>query len=557
MSFESLNLASNALRSHRLAMDVAARNLTGAAEPNYTRQVVTYNEDHSAPRGRYSFDIEGLGTRISAIQRARNGLLDQVYRSQRSLNGTEQAKVTYATSVETALSGQPSLSNLLGKVQSGLTQLQGDPANLGLRQAWLGQVEAATNKLRSTAASLDENGVQAKTDLSNQLTRANQIFSQLSQLNPRIVGATPDTTGYNGMLDQRDGLLDELSEIVDFQANLAPTGSVEVYLQGVQMVSGDRAGQLQLDSSYNISNERGTLIQPFSGSLRGIQDHLRVDLPEWKAQLDSLATTWISQANEVHSRNYGLDGVTGRNLLQGTGARDIGLALTDPRQLGHASSLLEGTTFAQPGLISDQALSSQSSAFTTPPSASGVIRVNGTDIAWDANTDNLNGLLDKFRLAGVEPSYQTNSRSLTLTRNTEVAGASQVEISDISGNLRTALGLNQTPRPAGSADNSGLNALSNRLNSNRYGPAADRSLTQLTGDLQVAVGSSLKLREGNLQSSQQATQVADTQRRSTSGVSSDQELLDVTRMQQAFAAAARVASAADEMLSTIISMGAR
>ncbi|KAJ8135556.1 hypothetical protein OY671_011231, partial [Metschnikowia pulcherrima] len=47
---------------------------------------------------------------------------------------------------------------------------------------------------------------------------------------------------------------------------------------------------------------------------------------------------------------------------------------------------------------------------------------------------------------------------------------------------------------------------------------------------------------------------ADTARRSVSGVSSDEELLNVTRSQQAYAAAAKIATAADEMLSTIIQM---
>jgi flagellar hook-associated protein 1 FlgK len=554
MSFEALNLAGSALRAQRLAMDVASRNLTSASEAGYTRQTAVYNESPNSGENRSPNLVSGLGGRVTAIQRVRSGLLDSVYRAR---VGEEQATIapqSHLENLESRLATSPSLASRLQDLSTGLTQLQNNPSDLALRTSFLSQVQGVTEQIRSADAEMVNNQAQARQDLGDKVGRANDILGQLAELNPRIVSSLKDSTDTNGMLDQRDRLLDELSGMMDIQTSLQPSGEMSVYAGGAELVSHSTFQKLNLQGDNSISAEGGRVIKTQNGSLGALQNYVSQELPAYRGQLDGLAKSLISQVNSVHKLSTGLDGVSGRDLLSGTGSSDIGVALTDPRQLAGSVQRLQGQNLGAAGLVADQTLLSQAASLNTPAAPSGTLRINGTDINW-TNGDSLQSLLGKLNTAGVKASYNSDSRQITLERDPGVAGPPDITVSDLSGNLSSVLGLAGQPcRAGGSGDTAGLNALGKLLNSPLFGATGNRTSAQAVSDLQTAVGSRLSTMKKSGESITAAVSDADTSRRSISGVSSDEELLNVTRLQQAYAAAAKIATAADEMLSTIIQM---
>lgn len=554
MSFEALNLAGSALRAQRLAMDVASRNLTSASEAGYTRQTAVYNESPSSGDNRYPNLVSGLGGRVTAIQRVRSGLLDSVYRAR---VGEEQATIasqSHLENLESRLAASPSLASRLQDLSTGLSQLQNNPSDLGLRTSFLSQVQGVTDQIRSADTEMVNNQAQARQDLGDRVGRANVILGQLAELNPRIVSSVKDSTDSNGMLDQRDQLLDELSGMMEIQTSLQPSGEMSVYAGGAELVSHSTYQKLTLQGDNSITAEGGRVIKTQNGSLGALQNYVSSELPAYRSQLDGLAKSLITQVNAVHQLSTGLDGVSGRDLLSGTGSSDIGVALTDPRQLAGSVQRVQGQNFGTSALVADQTLASQAANLNTPAANSGTLRVNGTDINW-TDSDSVQSLLGKLNGAGVKASYNSNSRQITLERDPGVAGPPDIGISDVSGNLSSVLGLAGQPSVAGgSGDTGGLNALGKLLNSPVFGSTGNRTSAQAVSDLQTAVGSRLSTMKKSGESISAAVSDADTARRSVSGVSSDEELLNVTRLQQAYAAAAKIATAADEMLSTIIQM---
>lgn len=554
MSFEALNLAGSALRAQRLAMDVASRNLTSASESGYTRQTAVYNESPSSGDNRYPNLVSGLGGRVTAIQRVRSGLLDSVYRARM---GEEQATIasqSHLENLESRLASSPSLAARLQDLSTGLTQLQNNPSDLGLRTSFLSQVQGVTDQIRSADTEMVNNQAQARQDLGDKVGRANVILGQLAELNPRVVSSVKDSTDTNGMLDQRDQLLDELSGMMDIQTSLQPSGEMSVYAGGAELVSHSTFQKLTLQGDNSITAEGGRVIKTQNGSLGALQNYVSSELPAYRSQLDGLAKSLIDQVNAVHKLSTGLDGVSGRDLLSGTGSSDIGVALTDPRQLAGSVQRVQGQNFGSSALVADQTLAGQAANLNTPAAASGTLRVNGTDINW-TDSDSVQSLMGKLNGAGVKASYNSNSRQITLERDPGVAGPADISVSDVSGNLSSVLGLAGQPSVAGGpGDTGGLNALGKLLNSAVFGATGNRTSAQAVSDLQTAVGSRLSTMKKSGESISAALSDADTARRSVSGVSSDEELLNVTRLQQAYAAAAKIASAADEMLSTIIQM---
>ncbi|MBT9588589.1 hypothetical protein IV102_34950 [bacterium] len=555
MSFDSLHMAASALRSQNVAMNVASRNLTGSSEPGYTRQVATFSDEHSAPAGRFSQNIEGLGTRISGVLRVRSELLDTAYRDAASTHQEIQAPESHLAYLEVRLSADPSLSSLLQDLNISLAQLQGDPGNLGLRQSYFRKLGQATAQLRSYDSAVVENQASTRADLGQRVEQANSLLQRLAELNPRIVAAQRDTTGSNQMLDQRDRFLDELSGLMDVQVLTQPAGNVDVLANGSQLLSLNRAEKLTLEPDNSLKNSAGNLVNVSGGSIASLQQYANQELPDLRQQLNQLASSWISQANEVHRRTYGLDGVTGRDLLTGTDASTINLALQDPRQLGHAVAQVTGTNFATTALISDQPLSSQAAALSVPATNSGVMQINGVSVAWN-DGQSLQQVLDSLQVAGVRASYRPTTGKVVLERDPTQAGPSDITVTDSSGNLSVVLGLAGQPSlVGGQGDSNGLAALDQRMRSATFGPGADRTLQQSFRDIQSNVGGSLQTRRQSGQSALTALESAQAARSSISGVSSDEELLAVTRMEQAFAAAAKIATVADEMLTTLMQMG--
>lgn len=554
MSFEALNLAGASLRAQRMAMDVAARNLTSASEAGYTRQTAVYTEASTSGANRYPNLINGMGGRVTSIQRVRSGLLDSVYRARL---GEEQATVapqTHLEGLESRLAASPSLSSRLQDLSTGLTQLQNYPSDLGLRTSFLSQVQGVTDQIRSADAEMVNNQSQSRQDLSDKVGRANEILTQLADLNPQIVSSNKDSADTNVMLDQRDQLLDELSGLMEIQTSLQPSGDMSVYAGGSELVSHNRSQKLTLQGDNSVSTESGRTVKTLNGSLGALQDYVNVELPGYRNQLDQLAKSLISQVNSVHKLASGLDGVSGRDLFSGTGSSDIQLALTDPRQLAGSVQRVQGQSFGTSSLVSDQSLASQSANLNTPAASSGTLRVNGTDINW-SDADSVQSLVGKLNGAGVKASYDSNQRQIVLERDPNVAGPADITVSDLSGNLSSVLGLSGQPSTTGGpGDTAGLNALTKVLNAPVFGSTGSRTSAQAVSDLQTSVGSRLASMKKSGDSMGAAVSDAQTARRSVSGVSSDEELMNVTRLQQAYAAAAKIATAADEMLSTIIQM---
>ncbi|MFN8613334.1 MAG: flagellar hook-associated protein FlgK [Vulcanimicrobiota bacterium] len=554
MSFEALNLAGSALRAQRVAMDVASRNLTSASEAGYTRQTAVYNENAASGFNRYPNLVDGVGGRITAIQRVRSGLLDTVYRARVGEEKGITAPQSHLENLESRLASSPSLASRLQDLGTGLTQLQNNPSDLGLRTTFLSQLQGVTDQIRSVDTEMANNQTEARQDLGNQVERANQILGQLADLNPRIVSSVKDSTSLNSMLDQRDQLLDELSGMLEIQSSLQPSGEMSVYAGGAELVSHSTFQKLNLQPDNSITSDSGRVIKTQDGSLASLQNYVSTELPGYRAQLDGLAKSLITQVNAVHRLATGLDGVSGRDLLSGTGSTDINLAVTDPRQLAGSVQRLQGLSAGTSSLVSDQPLSSQAANLTVPASPSGTLRVNGTDINW-TDGDSIQSLLGKLNSVGVKASYNQDLRQVTLERDPGVAGPADITVSDVSGNLSNVLGLAGQPSVAGGpGDTGGLNALSKLLNSPVFGSTGTRTSMQAVSDLQTAVGGRLASLQKSAESAGASLSDAETARRSVSGVSSDEELLNVTRLQQAYAAAAKIATAADEMLSTIIQM---
>jgi len=217
----------------------------------------------------------------------------------------------------------------------------------------------------------------------------------------------------------------------------------------------------------------------------------------------------------------------------------------------------------------------QSYALSTQPDASGVQHIfsqQGTDITSQINSGALGGLIQARdqTIPGLLNGLNTLASGLANAFN-----AANTAGFDLNGNKGGNL---FTPPPAGvtgaaanmsvAITDPSLIAASSDGSAGSNGNVANFSAiqnqttisgetpTDYYGNLVFTVGNDVSNGTAELQSSQLVLQQLQDQRGSISGVSLDEEAANMTQYQQAYDAAAQVVVAVNQMLETVVNMGA-
>jgi flagellar hook-associated protein 1 FlgK len=156
----------------------------------------------------------------------------------------------------------------------------------------------------------------------------------LQGLNQAIYNAQAVGDTANDLMDQRDQVLDELSGLGSLSVTDNGDGTLDVKLDNVTLV--------QSKTAYTLSESGGTLSNNMAvpetatvaanagklGALIALRD---TTIPSYLSQLNTVASTLITQTNTLQQGGVGLDGSTNKPFFSGTDATDIGVAVTAPQ----------------------------------------------------------------------------------------------------------------------------------------------------------------------------------------------------------------------------------
>jgi flagellar hook-associated protein 1 FlgK len=143
-------------------------------------------------------------------------------------------------------------------------------------------------------------------------------------------------------MDQRDSLLDQISQFANIATTTQPDGSVNVNIGGVSgppLVSGTSTNTLA-----NTVNSDGTeslavgnaAVSLGGGSLAGNQASL-TKLAQISGNLDSLAASIATTVNTQQAQGSDLDGNTGAALFSGNTAAALTMATSTPAAIATAA----------------------------------------------------------------------------------------------------------------------------------------------------------------------------------------------------------------------------
>ena len=341
-TYMGLQTALSGLEAAQAAIDTTGQNIANASTPGYSRQTVNLTERNELTIPALSSITGdgsqfGTGVDITSITRIRDTFLDSQYRDQNTAENGENTSSTILSQVQAGLD-EPSSSGLSGALNQFFTDwasLGSTPSSAGAQQAVLGDGAAVADTLNTLSGQLSTLESQVTSQFNTLTDPTNGAVAsdanEIAQLNGQIAQAQAAGIDANSLEDQRDNVIDDLSQYSNVNVTTQPNGMVNVSFgnaaiaaQGgtadaTPLVNGTSVDLTDNLTDTNLSGAGGTL-----GSLLGLYDSTT-----GKGQIATYSTTLDGVANDlattVNSAIAGADasGPTAPPFFTGTTAATI------------------------------------------------------------------------------------------------------------------------------------------------------------------------------------------------------------------------------------------
>lgn len=316
-----LNTAKEALLSHQQSVSVVGHNIANVDTPGYTRQSLALTPAIPTPDASGFF---GNGVQSLKINRHYDQFMVKRMSDQNSSLSNLQAQQESMRLVETSFNEAPGLAvnELMSEFWASWQTLSSYPENISARGAAVQKAKIVIDQLNSMAAEITRTRFDINSSLNAAVADVNMLTSQIAAMNVKITASETDVRQQNDLRDQRDLLLNDLSQYLEVNYFETNTGAYSVLMgDGHTLVENDENWQIDLldDKLQWISkNSKGDVLktaaltesEAIGGKIGGwmeIYSNIDPDTPEnYLGRLDALANALIREVNQQHSQGAGL-----------------------------------------------------------------------------------------------------------------------------------------------------------------------------------------------------------------------------------------------------------
>lgn len=555
--YGALNIARWALLSQQTAVEVAGHNIANVNTEGYTRQQAVIEAAHPIPTIPGQI---GSGIKITEIKRAYDNFLGSQINFETNLLGKWTSKEEALSRAEVVFNETTGggLNKYLTEFWSAWQNLSLNPAGETERQAVLGKGKLLSDTFNKLSTDLKRIRDDIDKKIVSVVDEVNQFTGQVVELNRVIHESEVTGENANDLRDKRDLIIKKIAERMDVNYYEDSTNNeVIVYTaKGRPLVMGQYAFQLQaVQNSENAAlhdvkwrNVDGTLIDISSdltgGNLSGLIEARDTNIQQYLKKLDILSASIIKEVNKKHVAGYGLDGSTGVNFFNSlsvtakAGASNTGSATvssgsvsnpqivaTDNYEVRFTSSSSYSIYNATQGASSGTYTFSSGSAITFFQQKGITVSISGSAASGD-----------RFVISASENSSSTMAVSSTVELNTKKVAAARSEASGDGDNALSIAALQSSLIVGGTGG-----AASGTYTFNDYYNAVVGT-----------VGLDTTTAKDNVKQMEAVKLQLENRRENISGVSLDQEMIDLIKFQQAYGAAAKLISTVDELLDTLL-----
>lgn len=570
----AFNIGHSALTASQVAIQVAGHNLANISTPGYTRQVARLQPVSGSDQG--SGVYIGRGVRVVEVIRQ----IDEALQG-RLIDGI--SRESHASVSLDILSGVESLLNELTGVDlsselntffAAFSEFANNPAATETRATVVEAGVTLASFMRALRSDLTRVQRGIDQQLGSAVTRADEILQEIASINRAVVTSESGRTQYNDLRDRRDQLLVELSQLIEVNTVEQPNGSVDVFVgstpivlagesRGVYFDQETRDGELVVTVRVRADDEK---LRITSGRIGGLLELRDGSVKQTADELDRLASGLIFEVNRLHSSGRASSPL--RDILgaQRVPLADQTLAFNDPANATLAALPFGPVNGSFTVVVRDGSGVEVRSVIEVD--LDGIDATGAQGFGDDTSLDDLRAMLNAipnlnaeitpagqlrvFTDAGFDVNFENDTSGIlaTLGMNTYFVGTD-------AGDIAVRSDLVAEPLLLVGGLSEGTNETALAIATLRERPVA--SLGGLTlEDAWLKTVERVGVETAGAKTRANATRLVrenlEAQRAGISGVSADEETLNLIQFQRQYQAAARFINIVDEMLQTLLSI---
>ncbi|MCQ2496841.1 MAG: flagellar hook-associated protein FlgK [Lachnospiraceae bacterium] len=239
-TFFGLTIGTTGMYGANIGINTTAHNITNTETEGYSRQIVEKRAD-SALRANNKYGMIGTGVTVTNISQQRDEYYDEKYRSNNTLSGYYSAQEYYMHSIEdyfneVRLEGFNSNFN---SFNDALQELAKDPSSLTARTQANSFAQNFCEYVNSMNTSMEQLQESVNFEIKTMADQINSYAAQIAGMTKQI--NTLEVTGgtANDLRDQRNLLIDKLSNIVDIDVEEHVVGQDSVGVTSYTVMIGD------------------------------------------------------------------------------------------------------------------------------------------------------------------------------------------------------------------------------------------------------------------------------------------------------------------------------
>ena len=349
----SLYIARDALMTQQLAISVTGQNIANVNTTGYSRQRVNLESKVIVT----SDGPMGAGVIDQGVVRIYDQFLNVNIQGEIQQKGRWQAENQSMQQVEIIFdeSSGDGLSQHMSQFWNAWQDLTLNPSGYAERKSLVTASEDMASNFQEKYQYLD----QVQSDMDDRIIATtdeiNNLASQISDLNNKIVNLEINGASANDFRDQRDVLINQLSEKINLSTAEDSDGRVTITLGDDNELVGNSTSR-QLTTVVNTTSgyldvawaDTSEVIPITDGNISGWMNVRDILVPDYKERLDLLAGQVIDQVNAIHAVGQGLDDSTGNDFFIGGSASTIAVS---PDIVGNVNLIAAASGSVSPELI--------------------------------------------------------------------------------------------------------------------------------------------------------------------------------------------------------------
>lgn len=311
----SLSNALSGMNSTQKGLEILSNNVSNAGTPGYHRQTLGLIDKNT---------IQSSFVNSAGVKRAFIASLQKQYSVTISSLGYSDLRATYLAQIEQLL-GKPgdvaALSTVYQNFENSLQTLVTSPDDYATRANVVSNAQNLVETLNRLTKEIQTLRTDSETQLADNVNNLNKMLSSLADINNKLRDFSVQDSARLALLDERDRLVADISELVDVRVEYRSNDSVALMTNaglglldnGATIFEFTSAGILNANSQFSVDknkNKVGTLIATTpsgyqinvieqnmisSGRIGALIEMRDISLVELQGQLDDIAAS-ISQA---------------------------------------------------------------------------------------------------------------------------------------------------------------------------------------------------------------------------------------------------------------------